>query len=172
MHERPLLRVDQFSIAEPSRDCSVYMFMNALHTTLLILASACFSLAQAQVDGLVAYVPRTPIARTADDTRVSFVESAVPGQMEAVLPLDANRVDILNSRGNIHRTYGSTEIEHLELTKLRAGTWTLRVHTSEGLLVRRFAILNRGTVVWNLPERKHKRGRKQTHQRQLGAEDQ
>ncbi|MBP6312938.1 MAG: hypothetical protein KA408_11750 [Flavobacteriales bacterium] len=146
--------------------------MNALHTTLFILAAAGSSMTNAQADGMVAYVPRTPIARTADDTRVSFVESAVPGQMEAVLPLDANRVDILNSRGNIHRTYGSTEIEHLELNKLRAGTWTLRVHTSEGLLVRRFAILNRGTIVWNLPERKHKRGRKQTRQRQLGAEDQ
>lgn len=146
--------------------------MNPFRITLLLLASAGFVLAHAQADGLVAYVPRTPIARTADDTRVSFVESAVPGQMEAILPLDANRVDLLNSRGNIHRTYGSTEIENLELNKLRAGTWTLRVHTSGGMLVRRFAILNKGTVVWNLPERKHKRDRKQTSQRQITTEDQ
>lgn len=146
--------------------------MIALRTTLLALVVSGTFASFSQADGLVAYVPRTPISRTADDTRVSFVESAVPGQMEAVLPLDAHRVDILNSRGNIHRSYGSTEIDHLELNKLRAGTWTLRVHTSEGMLVRRFAILNRGTVVWNLPERKHKRGRKQTIDRAAEAEDQ
>lgn len=110
----------------------------------------------AQSDGLVAYVPERPMERTADDTRIQFVESAVVGRIEAVVPIDADRVDILNGRGNIRRTYGHTELDQLSLGDLRPGTWTLRIHRQGKLAIRRFVVMERGSVVWspNRPVRK------------------
>lgn len=113
--------------------------------------------AAAQADGLIAYVPSAPVERTADDTRVGFVESAVPGKMEAQLPDDAYQVDILNARGNVKHTYAAHELGQLDLGHLRHGTWTLRVHTPQGLLVRRFAVLHQGAMLWALPPGTKKR---------------
>ena len=103
----------------------------------------------AQADGLVAYVPEKPIARTADDTRIGFVAGAVAGKVEALIPEDALQVDILNARGNVKRSYGTAEMESLTLGDLRPGTWTLRVHTPQAMLVRRFVVMQQGSVVWS-----------------------
>ncbi len=113
--------------------------------TLMVLAT----LASAQADGFIAYVPDRPVERTADDTRISFVESAVAGKVEAVIPTDADRVDILNGRGNIKHTYGRTELDRVRLGDLRPGTWTLRVHRGESISIRRFMVMERGSVVWS-----------------------
>ena len=104
---------------------------------------------QAQADGLVAYVPNAPLDRTADNIRIGFAESAVAGKMEAVLPVDAIQADILNARGNVKHTYGPDELGSLSLGDLRPGTWTLRVHTSTTMLVRRFVVMERGAVLWS-----------------------
>lgn len=103
----------------------------------------------AQADGLVAYVPNAPLERTADNTRIAFVESAVAGKVEALLPADAFQADILNARGNVKRTYGTSDLESLSLGDLRPGTWTLRVHTPSAMLVRRFVVMGRGTILWS-----------------------
>lgn len=105
--------------------------------------------ASAQADGLVVYVPNRPIERTADDSRISFVESAVAGKMEALIPEDADRVDILNGRGNVKHTYEASELDQIDLSELRPGTWTLRVHRKGGLSVRRFVVREHGSVVWS-----------------------
>lgn len=123
------------------------------HVFLLIqvglLFFTCVDL-QAQADGLVAYVPEKPVARTADDTRIRLVAGAVAGKVEALIPEDAVQVDILNARGNVKRSYGSGDLGELALGDLRPGTWTLRVHTSTSmLLVRRFVVMQRGAVVWS-----------------------
>lgn len=107
------------------------------------------NLAMAQADGLVAYVPERPLERTADDERITFTPSAVAGKVEALIPEDAHRVDILNARGTVKRSYGVTDLETLSLGDLRTGTWTLRVHTSTTMLVRRFVVMRQGTVVWS-----------------------
>ncbi len=105
--------------------------------------------ASAQADGLVVYVPNRPVERTADDSRIAFVESAVVGKMEAIIPDDADRVDILNGRGNVKHTYNAAEFDQTGLGKLRPGTWTLRVHRRGGMSVRRFVVMERGSVVWS-----------------------
>lgn len=115
----------------------------ALHSSLVTCA------VHAQADGLVAYVPDRPIERTADDTRIGFMESAVAGKMEAIIPEDAIRVDLLNARGNVKRTFNGEEIHDLSLSDLRTGTWTLRVHRAGTMLIRRFVVMERGSILWS-----------------------
>lgn len=115
---------------------------------LLMLLLRSFS-SDAQADGLVAYVPDKPIERTADDTRIGFVASAVAGKMEALIPSDALQVDILNARGNVKRRYATNDLGTVSLGDLRPGTWTLRVHRPASILVRRFVVMERGSVVWS-----------------------
>jgi len=120
---------------------------------LVDLSMLCFLLVpcalSAQADGLVAYVPNAPLERTADNSRIGFVESAVAGKVEALLPSDALQADILNARGNVKRTYSTDELESLSLGDLRPGTWTLRVHTPNAILVRRFVVMARGSILWS-----------------------
>jgi hypothetical protein len=77
------------------------------------------------------------------------VESAVAGKMEAIIPTDADRVDILNARGNIKASYGIREFDQIGLGDLRPGTWTLRVHRGHAMSIRRFVVMERGTVIWS-----------------------
>ncbi len=116
---------------------------------------------RAQVDGLVSYVPAKPIERTADSESIGFMASAVGGKAEAILPTDAFKADILNVRGNIERTYSAEELGTLSLADVSSGTWTLRDHTPDGFLVRRFVVMARGGVIWS-PEydRKAKKPRR------------
>ena len=134
------------------------------YTTLFIVFGVlhvCSHLAQAQADGLVAYVPAKPIERTADSEKIGFMDSAVGGKAEAILPTDGYQADILNVRGNIHQSFNSSELGALSLGDLRPGTWTLRVHTPNGFLVRRFVVMAQGSVIWSPDrgKRPRKRGR-------------
>lgn len=123
--------------------------MHTLRGPFFLAMFLVFGGAFAQADGLVAYVPERPVSRTADDTRITFVESAVAGKVEAIIPLDADRVDILNARGNVKHTYGVDMIDQVSLGDLRPGTWTLRVHRGDSLSIRRFVVMERGSVVWS-----------------------
>ncbi len=105
--------------------------------------------AYAQADGLIAYVPERPIERTADNVRIGFAPSAVEGKMEAVIPENAQRVDLLNGRGAVKRSYSAAELGDLSLDDLRPGTWTLRVHAAGTMVVRRFVVMHRGAIVWS-----------------------
>lgn len=129
----------------------------------MCLATLPATVLMAQLDGLVAYVPAKPIERTADSESIGFMASAVGGKAEAILPTDAFKADILNVRGNIERTYSADELGTLSLADVSSGTWTLRVHTPHGFLVRRFVVMARGGVIWS-PEydpkaKKRRRGR-------------
>lgn len=134
-------------------------YAKLLFAPLVLLVTNTDALAQA--DGLVAYVPARPIERTADTERIGFMDGAVGGKAEAVLPADAYQADILNARGNVVRSYMSTELETLSLSDLRPGTWTLRVHTPTGFLVRRFVVMTQGAAIWSpdrgKPARKRRR---------------
>lgn len=129
-----------------------------LITMVALIAEITGTSTMAQADGLVAYVPERPVERTADDTRIGFSAGAVAGTIEAMLPADADRVDVLNSRGNVKYAYSIAEFEQVGLGGLGAGTWTLRVHRAGTMAVRRFVVMERGTVIWS-PERP-KRGRR------------
>lgn len=119
--------------------------MMDLRAYLTVIAfGALAAQAWAQADGLVVYVPNRPVERTADDSRITFAESAVAGRMEAIIPEDADRVDILNGRGNVKHTYESSELDQIGLSELRPGTWTLRVHRRGSLSVRRFVVMEQG----------------------------
>lgn len=123
------------------------MHKNLLLVVLLVLLWG--TPAAAQADGLVAYVPERPVDRTADDERIGFMESAVAGKLEAIIPPGSERVDLLNARGNVKKTYVGDQMDDLSLGSLRPGTWTLRVHRQGGLLVRRFVVMERGAIRWS-----------------------
>lgn len=115
----------------------------------LLLITRCIAHVAAQADGLVAYVPEKAIERTADDERIGFMESAVAGKLEAIIPPGSERVDLLNARGNVKKTYTGDEMDDLSLGSLRPGTWTLRVHRQGSMLIRRFVVMERGAILWS-----------------------
>lgn len=125
------------------------MHCTSTHVALFLLFLTTSVVSIAQADGLVAYVPEKPLERTADNARIGFSPGAVAGKMEAIIPEDAHQVDILNARGNVKRTYATNELDALSLGDLKPGTWTLRVHTADSMLVRRFVVMQRGAVVWS-----------------------
>lgn len=112
---------------------------------------------QAQHDDRTAYVPRKAPERTADDLRINFIEPAVPGEMEVALPDGTYRVDLLNARGNVKQVRSVEEARKINIKKLRRGTWTLRAHTPSGMIVRRFFVMGRGTVLMELPQSRRRR---------------
>ena len=128
--------------------------------TLLLLAATMGSLASVgQMDGLVAYVPPTPPERTADDLRITFLEPTVPGELEISLPTGTHRIDLLNARGRVKESHEVNAAGRLDLKKLRRGLWTLRAHTPDGMVVRRFVVQDHGRVLWEMPrtERRNRR---------------
>lgn len=110
-----------------------------------------------QADDRVAYLPSKAISRTADDISIGFRESAVPGVVELDLPRGTWRVDILDTRGELDHTLEGRDLNILDLSSLAKGTWTMRAHTPEGYSVRRFIVLQRGTVAWAVPPAPRKR---------------
>lgn len=128
---------------------------------ILLLSSLITTLGlMAQDDGYVAYVPSRPPERTADDMRVGFVEGTIPGSVELRLPPGTSQVDLLNSRGNVKRSFPAGSIDQIDLNSLKPGTWTLRARTTQGILIRRFAVLAKGGVLWTLPQPKQPKRRK------------
>lgn len=114
-------------------------------------------LVSAQADDRIAYMPTKAISRTADDERIGFRDSAVPGMVELELPKGTWRVDILDARGVVDDVLEGLELHTLDLDGLAKGTWTMRAHTPEGYSIRRFIVLQRGTVAWALPQPPRKR---------------
>lgn len=131
--------------------------MFTLRTILLSLLLHALSGLHAQTGELIAYVPSTPPERTADDLRITFLEPVVPGLVEVALPPGTDRVDLLNARGKVKRSHLASTVEQLDLRKLRRGTWTLRAHTSKGMVVRRFFVMGHGRVLWELPQHDRRR---------------
>jgi hypothetical protein len=123
------------------------LFLRKLLPSIILIVAGHDSIAQA--DGMVAYVPNAPLERTADNARIGFVESAVAGKAEAILPEGSYKADILNVRGNVKLTFSTHELGFLSLGDLRPGTWTLRVHTPDGIRVRRFVVMGQGKVIWS-----------------------
>jgi hypothetical protein len=128
---------------------------SSLLSALVLILSA--DLANGQADDRLAYLPSKAITRTADDIRIGFRESAVPGIVELELPPGTWRVDILDTRGELDHTLEGRDLNTLDLGGLAKGTWTMRAHTPEGYSVRRFIVLQRGTVAWALPPAPRKR---------------
>jgi hypothetical protein len=124
-------------------------------SAVVFTASAYSAIGQA--DERVAYLPANAIARTADDISIGFRESAVPGVVELELPRGTWRVDILDTRGELDHTLEGRDLNILDLSTLAKGTWTMRAHTPEGYSVRRFIVLQRGTVAWAVPPAPRKR---------------
>lgn len=125
----------------------MWTFSRAVTCFTILLALG--TVAKSQADGLVAYVPDKPIERTADDTRITIVQGAVAGKIEAIVPDGAERVDILTARGRVKHSYSTAEFERIGLGHLRPGTWTLRVHRAGTMSIRRFVVMERGAVIWS-----------------------
>lgn len=113
--------------------------------------------ASSQIDDRVAYVPSKAPARTADDLRIVFLDPVVPGELELGLPEGTYRLDLLNAHGKVKHTRNAGPLEQIDVRKLSRGTWTVRAHTPQGLVVRRFFVMGRGTVLMELPQSRKKR---------------
>ena len=133
--------------------------MGTVRTLLLMAATMGPLVSFGQMAEMVAYVPSTPPERTADDLRISFLEPAVPGELEVALPNGTHRVDLLNARGRVKHSHDVNAAGRLDLKKLRRGLWTLRAHTPDGMVVRRFVVQDHGRVLWEMPrtERRNRR---------------
>jgi hypothetical protein len=133
--------------------------MSSIRRKAFALAVSVFAtgMAYAQADERVAYLPTNTISRTADDVRIGFRDSAIPGMVELELPPGTWRVDIIDARGDLDHTLEGRDLNTLDLGGLAKGTWTMRAHTPEGYSIRRFIVLQRGTVAWALPPAPRKR---------------
>jgi len=128
-----------------------------MRRTLVILVIAIPIAIQAQSTEDMAYLPRHTAAHTADHEGVGFSESAVAGSVDLVLPSGTDKVDLLNGRGDIEQVFEHQQLERLALDRLRPGTWTLRAHVGDRLLVRRFLVIGVGQVAWIPDQRKVRR---------------
>lgn len=127
------------------------MITHARHFLVICISLCCLGYTQAQGDDHYAYVPTRPVERTADDATMGFRSGSVPGMLEMAVPIGTTQVDILNARGKVMHSYTEGELDVLDLGTLDRGTWTLRAHTPHGYSVRRFVVMQPGSVVWAVP---------------------
>jgi hypothetical protein len=120
--------------------------------SLLAVAFLLVVTAYPQADDLAVMTPPRPFARTADDARIELTEGSTPGMATLRTPEGTYQLDVLNVRGKVVRST-TTDLDRLDVRKLRPGTWTLRAHTPEGILVRRFMVFERGSIAWAAPVR-------------------
>ncbi|MBP6574921.1 MAG: hypothetical protein KA230_10755 [Flavobacteriales bacterium] len=113
----------------------------------LLFACSLAGMANAQSED-IAYVPREAPARTADDVSIGFRDTAEPGIVDLALPAGTYQVDLLNAGGAVVQELDPEEATHLDLRALKAGTWTVRAHSHNGMHVRRFVVLGRGGTLW------------------------
>lgn len=112
----------------------------------LLPCFAAMHLAQAQSD--LAYMPKAAPPATADDGRITMLETAEEGVVSLVVPSSTFRIDLLNAFGNVVDRLDPSESAHFDLRQLRPGTWTLRACTPEGYQVRRFVVHQREGSNW------------------------
>jgi hypothetical protein len=115
-------------------------------TFLLVLS------AYPQAGDLAAMTAPRPFARTADDARIELTEGTAQGMAGVRSPEGTYQLDILNARGKVVRS-STSDLDRLDVRRLRPGTWTLRAHTPQGILVRRFMVFERGSIAWAAPVR-------------------
>lgn len=133
------------------------MLKSRLRLGVALCSWSLVALLCAQTDDRYAYVPTRAVPQTADNEGMGFRTTAVPGVLEMALPAGTERVDILNSRGNVVRSMDHTELSDLDLGSLARGTWTLRAHTPNGFSVRRFVVMQPGSVAWAVPRQGKRR---------------
>lgn len=117
---------------------------------LLVLACAISTGLSAQYGDLAAMTPPRTVARTADDTRIAIAERSSKGVFSVDVPEDCYRIDLLNAKGRVKYQLDPSD-RRLQLDRLRPGTWTLRAHTTTGIMVRRFLVFKRGHAPWAIP---------------------
>lgn len=127
------------------------MSVMELRTALVACAMILTYTAIAQSEERIAYVPLRAVEHTADNEAMGFRTGAVGGLLEMSVPSGTRRVDILNAKGNVVRSFEQDEVSDLDLGSLARGTWTLRAHTPNGFSVRRFVVMQPGSVAWAVP---------------------
>jgi len=128
-----------------------------LTSALLPFALACSVPAAAQWDTDLALATSRPAVNTTANEGITLAESDAPGTFGFSLPMHTRRVDLLNARGKVVRSCAGSDATALDLPGLRPGTWTLRVHAPEGMEVRRFVVVRRGSIAWAVPRAPRKR---------------
>ncbi|MFN6117781.1 MAG: hypothetical protein ACK46C_18155 [Flavobacteriales bacterium] len=108
--------------------------------------------------GDLAYAGTKRTSRTADVPTIEMVPTSVPGVVELTLPAGTVGVDVLNARGKVFRELGNDELDQLDLPRIRRGTWTMRIRTTSGYLIRRFVVLGRSSMYWSPADQRSVRG--------------
>ncbi len=124
-------------------------------TALVLVLSISSAVAQC---GDLAYAGTKRTSRTADVPTIEMVPTTVPGVVELTLPTGTVGVDVLNARGKVVRELENDEQDQLDLNRLRPGTWTIRVRTTSGYLIRRFVVLGRSGMYWSPADQRSTRG--------------
>lgn len=115
-----------------------------LLTVVPLFTLSLMALAQADL----AYMPKAAPPATADDARITMLETEEEGIVELVLPSGTFRIDLLNAFGNVVDRFDPAEAARFDLRQLKPGTWTLRACTPQGFRVRRFVVHQREGSNW------------------------
>lgn len=105
--------------------------------------------AQAQ-DELVAYVPRRAPVHTADSEEIAIIGSDSAGIYRFKVPEGTYAVDLLTAHGKRLDHQPAIANGTVDVREMKPGTYTLRAHTYEGIRIRRFALLRRGSATWTI----------------------
>jgi hypothetical protein len=97
---------------------------------------------------MIAYVPRKHVERTADNERITLTSTSDQGIYLVELPEGTLELDVLDPRGDRMEPQPQFANGRLDIRSLRAGTYTIRAHTADGITIRRFALLGTGASLW------------------------
>ncbi|MFZ1691769.1 MAG: hypothetical protein WAT74_01120 [Flavobacteriales bacterium] len=115
---------------------------------IILTVALAIGSASAWGQGDLAYMPKAAPALTADDERISMMDTDDPSIVQLHFPPGTYRVDLLNSGGSVVDQYEAAERMEFDVSELRPGTWTLRACTPQGFRVRRFVVHHRNGQNW------------------------
>ena len=118
--------------------------MKPLLTLMIVLYT---TVATAQ-DDLIAYMPKKHIERTADSERIMLTSTGEQGVYTIDLPEGTISVDVLNAKGGLAVPQPEVLDGHIDIRQLRASTYTIRAHTIDAIVIRRFALMGEGASLW------------------------
>lgn len=99
-------------------------------------------------EDLVAYVPRSNVARVADNETITLTSTGQHGVYRLSVPEGTIAIDVLNARGAKLDRQPPIQNGTINVRALKASTYTIRAYTASGIAIRRFALLGRGASLW------------------------
>ena len=126
--------------------------VNLLRSTALLSCFSAWSLlgAQAQDAELTAYEPPVDEEFHMDGRAIDIAGRTADGALLLDLPDGTRRVDLLNGRGRVVRSFTGGSMWQLDLRDLGTGTYMLRAHQDGHIERKRIVITRPGRNLWTI----------------------